>query len=678
MRHHPIRVGAPRDIVPPPSHDAATPPALLQRSDDDFVESTIEDLRTTAGRASLRTKLAAARNTAHVLKLFQPLQRQFHLAVIEAWCDTAGTPRIDPARVDSAGLVLRRIRGTGSAQFLEAWVKSNGRLRGWVRVAQHTEQAPPLATHRLARRPVSPSIDLALTRFALEREDALLDEHVVPLFMAPPDVCVEAKKTLFYGLVPTASAEIADVPVDPAQALGTDFGPGSAAFTAHLVDPLRGQPMTFVLGGETVHPDWFEAVEMPGAGKPTALSLSHWNTLIRRAGATGMKRFILLLRQLASEFDAFGDTAEGRAVFAELETIRLPLMLRGLETVPRTVTAGSFLRAASRVLLERDPAAARPEMPVSWPALDAAARTRLANVLSRAVTKRFADIKQTARTLRRAGCPIRHPRVRPPAAGGRLSRSYRMERLQRAVRHRTVVRRQRRAAGADRAPRRHRPQPAALAQAERRLRAAAGAAEPAPRESEGSARGQALGRRLVHGWLDLQLQPADHHDLRLHLPEHLPVALRPDLPVDVLHQDLHSLPEAERELMAETLRPLIGWPLLPVPDDHGQLPFPNLETSVRESIRVILSTRPGEQLMRPDFGAGLDRLLHEPNTLATRRSIRDLVQDSLTRWERRILLDRVEVWEVSNEPSHVSVEIAYRLARTGAAATMHLTVQLEG
>jgi hypothetical protein len=390
MRHHPIRVGAPRDIVPPPSLDTATPPALLQRSDDDFVESTIEDLRTTAGRASLRTKLAAARNTAHVLKLFQPLQRQFHLAVIEAWCDTAGTPRIDPARVDSAGLVLRRIRGTGPAQFFEAWVKSSGRLRGWVRVAQHTEQAPPLATHRLARRPVSPSIDLELTRFALEREDALLDEHVVPLFMAPPDVCVEAKKTLFYGLVPTASAEIADVPVDPAQALGTDFGPGSAAFTGHLVDPLRGQPMNFVLGGDIIHPDWFEAVEMPGEDRPSTISLSQWDAL----RTTGMKRFILLLRQLASEFDAFGDTAEGRAVFAELETIRLPLKLRGSETVPRTTTAGTFLRAASRVLLERDLAAPRPEMPVSWPALDAAARTRLANVLSRAVTKRFADIKQ--------------------------------------------------------------------------------------------------------------------------------------------------------------------------------------------------------------------------------------------------------------------------------------------
>ena len=129
---------------------------------------------------------------------------------------------------------------------------------------------------------------------------------------------------------------------------------------------------------------------------------------------------------------------------------------------------------------------------------------------------------------------------------------------------------------------------------------------------------------------------------------------------------------------ADALRPLIGWPLLPVPDEHGRLPYPDLETSVRESIRIILSTRPGEQLMRPDFGAGLDRLLHEPNTLATRRSIRDLVQGSLARWERRILLDRVEVWEVTGEPAHVRVDIAYRLARTGAQATMTLTMQLEG
>jgi phage baseplate assembly protein W len=81
--------------------------------------------------------------------------------------------------------------------------------------------------------------------------------------------------------------------------------------------------------------------------------------------------------------------------------------------------------------------------------------------------------------------------------------------------------------------------------------------------------------------------------------------------------------------------------------------------------------------MRREFGGGLDRLLHSPNTLATRREMRDLVQDALERWEPRILLDSVEAWEVPDDPSQVRVEIGYRLARTGAPAAMNVTVALE-
>lgn len=124
-------------------------------------------------------------------------------------------------------------------------------------------------------------------------------------------------------------------------------------------------------------------------------------------------------------------------------------------------------------------------------------------------------------------------------------------------------------------------------------------------------------------------------------------------------------------------RPLIGWPLLTVPDADGRLDWPTLEASVRQSIRVILSTRPGEQLMRPEFGAGIDRLLHEPNKLATRRQLRDWVNAALERWERRILLDRVDVLEVPDRPTELRVEIAYRLARTGTPDAVAVTVRLE-
>ena len=125
------------------------------------------------------------------------------------------------------------------------------------------------------------------------------------------------------------------------------------------------------------------------------------------------------------------------------------------------------------------------------------------------------------------------------------------------------------------------------------------------------------------------------------------------------------------------LAPLLSWPLLLVPDDHGRLHFPSLEKSVRQSIEIILRTRPGERLMRPEFGGGLEQMLNEQNTLTVRRQIKDLVTDSLNRWEPRILIDRVEVWEVADEPSLVRTEIAYRLRRTNQPQQVGLTLRLE-
>ncbi|MBW4484553.1 MAG: GPW/gp25 family protein [Tildeniella torsiva UHER 1998/13D] len=120
-----------------------------------------------------------------------------------------------------------------------------------------------------------------------------------------------------------------------------------------------------------------------------------------------------------------------------------------------------------------------------------------------------------------------------------------------------------------------------------------------------------------------------------------------------------------------------GWPLLPRPDAQGQMHYPNLETSVRQTIEVILRTRPGEQLMRPDFGAGLERFLQEPNLLVTRRRIQNLITESLQRWETRILIHRVEVEELPDQPTHIRIEILYQIKRTGAAHRLGLTLQLE-
>jgi uncharacterized protein len=125
-------------------------------------------------------------------------------------------------------------------------------------------------------------------------------------------------------------------------------------------------------------------------------------------------------------------------------------------------------------------------------------------------------------------------------------------------------------------------------------------------------------------------------------------------------------------------RPSLGWPLLPQPDTNGRLLFPSLDESVRQAIKVILQTRPGEQLMRPDFGAGLSEFVHEPNTLTTRRRIRDAVSGAVGRWEERIMLDRVDVSEVRDEPTQVRVVISYRIKRTGVSEQLGLSVEVGG
>lgn len=121
----------------------------------------------------------------------------------------------------------------------------------------------------------------------------------------------------------------------------------------------------------------------------------------------------------------------------------------------------------------------------------------------------------------------------------------------------------------------------------------------------------------------------------------------------------------------------ISWPLLPVPDTEGRLHYPTLEDSIRQSIRILLLTQPGERLMRPTFGAGLSRFLHEPNNLSTRRRIHDAVVDALDQWEPRIHVDRVLVETVADAAEQIRIEIVYRLRRTNRTARTALTMTLE-
>ena len=124
-------------------------------------------------------------------------------------------------------------------------------------------------------------------------------------------------------------------------------------------------------------------------------------------------------------------------------------------------------------------------------------------------------------------------------------------------------------------------------------------------------------------------------------------------------------------------KPAIGWPLLPVPDGHGSIAWPDLEVSVRQMIRVILMTRRQELLLVPRFGVGLGEFLHAPNTLTTRRRIHDAIIAGLADWEPRIVVDRVDVEPDAERADRLNIRIAYRLKRSSQPVVLSLAMMLE-
>jgi hypothetical protein len=110
----------------------------------------------------------------------------------------------------------------------------------------------------------------------------------------------------------------------------------------------------------------------------------------------------------------------------------------------------------------------------------------------------------------------------------------------------------------------------------------------------------------------------------------------------------------------------------------GRLAYSAGAENVRECIRVILLTEPGERIMRPGFGGGLKRFLFQPNTAATHRLIEETIRGALGRWEPRIELLSVEVVADPDDPDAALATLQYRLVAGGDEELLGLRVALAG
>lgn len=110
----------------------------------------------------------------------------------------------------------------------------------------------------------------------------------------------------------------------------------------------------------------------------------------------------------------------------------------------------------------------------------------------------------------------------------------------------------------------------------------------------------------------------------------------------------------------------------------GRIAWSEGETNIREAIRIVLMTAPGERIRRSTFGAGLEQFLFEPNTTTTRRSIEDRITRAITAWEPRVALESVDVDEDPIDPASATATVTFRIVATGAIERVSASISLGG
>lgn len=105
-----------------------------------------------------------------------------------------------------------------------------------------------------------------------------------------------------------------------------------------------------------------------------------------------------------------------------------------------------------------------------------------------------------------------------------------------------------------------------------------------------------------------------------------------------------------------------GWSFPPefLPLDHSAR-LSDGRTDIEESLRILLSTLPGERVMQPKYGCDLTPLLFEPLTTTLGSIMEDKVKTSIHYHEPRIEPISVSLSLADAEAGKVLIEINYRI-----------------
>ncbi len=229
-------------------------------------------------------------------RLTHPAQRTVTLALLEAVCETVLEPRLDPVKIESSGLVVRRVAQDADANPLwhksEAWMTRSDGTRGWFPL---TRQEALLDPDPARRRGLGSGSDYLDAQYAQLGPSPFIESTTLA-FVAPQKLCTTLKTTLLYGIVPTSDQQVASPGKSPAPPSDDDLD----ATVPHL---LKAGTHTVPLANQTITSQYSST------------------DFLEQNSFKHFKKFLYLLQAAVVQYGIFDGTPEGNSLRALLDQI---------------------------------------------------------------------------------------------------------------------------------------------------------------------------------------------------------------------------------------------------------------------------------------------------------------------------------------------------------------------
>lgn len=122
-----------------------------------------------------------------------------------------------------------------------------------------------------------------------------------------------------------------------------------------------------------------------------------------------------------------------------------------------------------------------------------------------------------------------------------------------------------------------------------------------------------------------------------------------------------------------------GWSFpIQVDAATGRIQMSEYSDDVREAIRILIGTTPGERIMNPHYGCRIRQYQFDTLDVTTMNLMANSVREAINRWEARVT--EVEVAVRKNDPDEgiVHIDVSYRERATNYIANQVYPFYLYG